>query len=165
MVCPSKEMDGSFKVMLMLVRRQATREIARSIQRDSSRKHIPISDQTRKSRVVVRLLSIEGSNTLRPRHAPPRCYVTSLQDTKCGSIDSDKGRYGGQGRFWIGWRNRKETPAHKGSHSKLVRRSICRSTSHKQTILRQICIRPKNIPPKIIYTVRNKTDLSFDILA
>ena len=32
MVCPSKEMDDSFKVMLVLVRRQATREIARSIQ-------------------------------------------------------------------------------------------------------------------------------------
>ena len=32
MVCPSKETDGSFKVMLVLVRRQETREIARSIQ-------------------------------------------------------------------------------------------------------------------------------------
>ena len=31
MVCPSKETDGSFKVMLVLVRRQETREIARSI--------------------------------------------------------------------------------------------------------------------------------------
>ena len=32
MVCPSKEMDDSFKVMLVLVRQQETREIARSIQ-------------------------------------------------------------------------------------------------------------------------------------
>ena len=165
MVCPSKETDGSFKVMLVLVRRQETREIARSIQgalRGST------------SLLVIRVgragwwrgfSPLKGSNTLRPRHAPTRCYVTSLQDTKCGSIDSDKGRYGGQGRFWIGWRNRKETPAHKGSHSKLVRRSICRSTSHKQTILGQICIRPKNMPPKTIYIVRNKTDLSFALLA
>ena len=60
MVCPSKETDGSFKVMLVLVRRQETREIARSIQGGSSRKYIPISDQSRKSRVVVRFLSTKG---------------------------------------------------------------------------------------------------------